>query len=146
MNGYRALMAGLLLAACAGGSARADCDLPAEAKPGKRVSFLCHACHEFRADQPSLPTGPNLHDVYGRLAGSRDDFTHYSEGMKGAHDKGLTWTDDNLFEYIAGPKPFLAKVNGHDVPFMMAFQLGDEQQRKDVIAFLKAIKGKPECN
>jgi cytochrome c len=124
----------------------ADCALPADATAGKSVSNICKACHVFEADKPSRATGPNLHDVYGSLAGNREDFKSYSEGMKGAHDKGVKWDDASLFDYIGDPKSFLDKVNGGEVKHAMLFQLRDDQKRKDVIAFLKAINGKAECN
>lgn len=128
------------------GSAWANCALPADAEAGKAASRQCRACHVFEADKPSRPTGPNLHGVYGSVAGGRSDFAKYSEGMIGAHDKNVAWTDDTLFEYIGDPKTFLDKVNGKEVKHTMLFQMNDEQKRKDVIAFLRAIKGKPECN
>jgi cytochrome c len=128
------------------GSAWADCTLPPDAQAGKTAVNVCKACHVFEADKPSRATGPNLHDVYGSPAGSRADFTRYSEGMQGAKAKGVTWNDETLSDYISDPKAFLDKVNGKEVPHNMAFKLADAQKRKDVIAFLKAIKGKPECN
>lgn len=135
--------AAILLAAA---PAFADCALPADAQAGKAVTGVCKACHVFDADKPSKATGPNLHDVYGATAGSRADFAKYSEGMMGAKDKGTVWNDDTLFAYIGDPKSFLDKVNGKEMAHAMAFKLADEQKRKDVIAFLKAIKGKAECN
>ena len=135
-----------VLSVFAAAPAFADCALPADATAGKSVSNICKACHVFEADKPSRATGPNLHDVYGSVAGSRDDFKAYSEGIKGAHDKGTKWDDANLFDYIGDPKGFLDKVNGGEVKHAMLFQLKDDQKRKDMIAFLKAIKGKAECN
>jgi cytochrome c len=141
------MVAGTVLAVLAfAAPALADCALPPEAAPGKTVSAVCKACHVLEADKPSKTTGPNLHEVYGSPAGSRDDFKTYSEGMLGAKAKGTTWTDDNLFAYIGDPKGFLDTVNGKEVKHGMLFMLKDEQKRKDLIAFLKAIKGKPECN
>jgi cytochrome c len=128
------------------GSAWANCTLPADAEAGKSASNQCRACHVFEADKPSRPTGPNLREVYGSVAGGRSDFAKYSEGMIGAHDKNVAWTDDTLFEYIGDPKAFLDKVNGKEVKHTMLFQMNDVQKRRDVIAFLKAIKGQPECN
>lgn len=127
-------------------TAWADCSLPADAQAGRTAVGVCKACHVFEADKPSRTTGPNLHDAYGSTAGSRTDFTRYSEGMQGAKAKGVTWNDETLSDYIADPKAFLDKVNGKEVPHNMAFKLADAQKRKDVIAFLKAIKGKAECN
>lgn len=144
---FKSMVAGLALAVFAAGSAAAaQCTLPADAQAGKAVSNQCKSCHVFEADKPSRPTGPNIHDVFGRKAGSRTDFPKYSEGMQGAAAKGLVWTEDKILDYVADPKAFLAKVNGADVKHAMFFQLKDEQKRKDVVAFLKAIKDKPECN
>lgn len=143
----KSMVAGMAVAVIAVGSAAAaECTLPPEAQAGKAVSNQCKSCHIFEADKPSRPTGPNLHDVFGRKAGTRADFPKYSEGMQGANAKGLVWTEDKILDYIADPKAFLAKVNGADVKHAMFFQLKDEQKRKDIVAFLKAIKDKPECN
>jgi len=142
----RSLVAVAFLSAVSAAPALADCTLTDAAAAGKTVSAICKACHVFEADKPSRATGPNLHEVYGAQAGSREDYKNYSEGMKGAHDKGIKWDDANLFDYIGDPKGYLDKVNGKEVGHNMLFQLRDDQKRKNVIAFLQAIKGKAECN
>lgn len=143
----KSMVAGVAVAVGFAGSVlAAECTLPADAQAGKTVSNQCKACHEFVAEKPSKPTGPNIHDIFGDQAGSRKDFPKYSEGMQGASAKGLVWNDDNIAEYIADPKAFLTKTNGKDVKFAMLFKLNDETKRKQVVAFLKAIKGHPECN
>lgn len=141
-------MAGVLLVALttAGAAMAAECSLPPDAAAGKVVSNQCKACHIFEADKPSRPTAPNIHDVFGEKAVVRKDFPKYSEAMTMASGKGLVWTEDKIFDYLADPKAFLAKFNGSDAKNAMFFQLKDEAKRKQVIAFLKAIKGKPECN
>jgi cytochrome c len=143
----KSLAAGLTVAiVTAGAVSAAECSLPAEAQAGKAVSNQCKSCHVFEADKPSRPTAPNIHDVYGATPASRKDFPKYSEGMLGAAAKNATWTDAALTEYLGDPKAYLTKVNGGDVKHAMFFQLKDEQKRKDIVAFLKAIKGHPECN
>jgi len=67
------------------------------------------------------------------------DFKGYSEAMKAAQAKGLTWTDDNLMGYLGGPKDFLATFNGKELKNAMAFQLKDEAKRKAAIDGLKTI-------
>jgi cytochrome c len=134
------------LGVVAAGNAWANCTLPAEAEAGRSASNQCRACHGFEADRPSRPTGPNLHEIYGSTAGSRSDFDRYSEGMVGARARNVAWTDDTLFEYIGDPRTFLNKVNAREVKHTMLFQMNDAQKRRDVIALLKAIKGKPECD
>ena len=103
------------------------------------------SCHAIEADLPSRPTAPNIHEVFGSMPASRKDFP-YSEGMIGAAAKGATWTEAALFDYLADPKAYLNKVNGAEVKHKMFYQLKDEQKRRDVIAYLKAIKGKTACN
>ena len=145
---FKSMLTGLAVAVVAAGSAyAADCTLPADAQNGKMVSNQCKSCHVFEADKPSRPTGPNLHDVFGSPAGMRKDFPSYSPAIEAASGKSLTWTEDKLFDYLADPKAFLAAVTGNpDLKHGMYFSVKDDQKRKDVIAFLKAIKGKPECN
>jgi len=144
----KSLVVGLCAAYLAAGAvSAAECSLSPEAQAGKAVSNKCKSCHVFEADKPSRPTvAPNLHDVYESLPASRKDFPKYSEGMLGAAAKKAIWTDSALFDYLGDPKAYLVKVNGADVKHAMYFQLKDEQMRHDVIAFLKAIKGHPECN
>jgi cytochrome c len=144
---FKSLMAGLTaVALCSGMASAAECALPPEAEAGQAVAKQCMSCHELNAEKPSRPTAPNIHDVYGSLPAGRKDFPKYSEGILGASAKGATWTDAALFDYLADPKAYLNKVNGAEVKHAMFFQLRDEQKRHDVIAYLKAIKGKPECN
>jgi cytochrome c len=125
--------------------AYADCVLPPEAQAGKVVSAQCKACHEFDATKASKATGPNNHDVYGSMPGSRTDFS-YSEAIKGAAAKKAVWNDATLNEYLENPEAYLSKVNGAPVKAKMMFKLADPQKRKDVIAWLKAIKGQAACS
>jgi cytochrome c len=143
----RGLIAGVGVLLLSSGAVRAaECSLPPDAQDGKIVANQCKSCHVFEADKPSRPTAPNLHEVFGAMPASRRDFPKYSEGMRGAAEKGAAWTEANLFDYLGDPKAYLVKVNGGDVKHAMYFLLKDEQKRHDVIAFLKAIKGHPECD
>ena len=141
-------MVGALMAAlaAAGTAAAADCSLAGDAVLGKAVSNQCKTCHVFESDKPSRPTAPNIHDVFGKKAVTRKDFPGYSEAMTAASGKGLAWAEDRIFDYLADPKAFLNKFNGSEMKNAMFFHLKDEQKRTQVIAFLKEIKGKPECN
>lgn len=143
---FKSLLAGLTAAALSAGAvSAAECTLSPEAQSGQAVSKQCMSCHIFQADAPSRPTAPNIHEVFGAMPAGRKDFA-YSEGMIGASAKGAAWTEAALFDYLADPKAYLNKINGAEVKHKMYYQLKDEQKRRDVIAFLKAIKGKAECN
>ena len=141
----KSLAAGLTALALSAGAAHADCTLSPEAQSGQAVSRQCMSCHAIEADLPSRPTAPNIHEVFGSMPAGRKDFP-YSEGMIGAAAKGAVWNEAALFDYLADPKAYLNKINGAEVKHKMFYQLKDEQKRKDVIAFLKEIKGKAACN
>lgn len=136
----KSLIAGLAFAMAFTGSALAnDCKFEGDAAAGKTAANACKGCHVFEPGKPSRPTGPNLSGVYGSQAGTVADFTKYSEGMKAASPK-VTWTDENLSAYIADPKAFLTSVNGQELKHAMIFQEKNEGKRKNVIAYLKALK------
>lgn len=100
--------------------------LSADAGHGKVVFEACAACH---SDKPDA-IGPSLRGVYGRKAGSRDDF-RYSNAMLRA---GFTWDEDNLRAYLKNPQ---AKVKGNRMPFG---GLASEEDIADVAAYLKGYQ------
>lgn len=136
----KSLVAGLALAMAFAGSAFAsECKFEGDAAAGKTAANACKGCHLFDAGKPSRPTGPNLSGVYGTKAGTVADFTKYSDAMKAASAK-VTWDDKSLDAYIADPKAFLASVNGQDLKHAMIFQEKNDDKRKNVVAYLKALK------
>jgi cytochrome c len=100
-----------------------------KADEGAEVFKKCRACHDVGPDAKNK-VGPVLNDIVGRKAGTIEGFT-YSDANKGAGGKGLTWTEDVLLKYLENPLSFMPGTK-------MAFAgLKDEQDRKDLIAFLK---------
>ena len=99
--------------------------------------------------------GPNLHDVYKALAGTRSlRYGHkYYPPIVAAREAGLIWTDENLNQYLKSPEHFLKSATGkssNDAFYMNLYiggqDDGDVRARGDVIAFLREIKGRPcEC-
>lgn len=55
--------------------------------------------------------------------------------MKAAGAGGLVWNEQNLSDYLSGPK---VKVPGNKMTFP---GLKDPQQIKDAIAYLKSVSG-----
>lgn len=123
----------------------ASCELSAEAANGAKAANACKACHTLEADAKPRPTGPNLHDVFERKAGTDPGFTRYSKAMNAASEKGLVWTAADLQAYVADPKGFLEKKNGASLPHGMFYQLKDAGQVATIVSFLKEIKGKTDC-
>jgi cytochrome c len=100
--------------------------LAADVAHGKVVFQTCAACH---SDKPDA-IGPSLRGVYGRKAGSLDNF-RYSNAMLRAN---FVWDEANLRAYLKDPQ---AKVPGNRMPFA---GLTDPKDIDDVIAFLKQYK------
>lgn len=123
-----AVVAGMTMLA---GSALAQ---EGNAEDGAEVFKKCRSRHEVGPEAKSK-LGPLLNDVLGRKAGTVEGF-QYSEANKAAGAKGLVWTEDVLFKYLENPLSFMAGTK-------MAFAgLKDDQDRKDVIAYLKTFSKK----
>jgi cytochrome c len=107
------------------GVARADGD----AARGEKRFDECATCHSLKEGVNGV--GPSLHAVFGRKAGSLDDF-RYSPAMKRS---GLTWTPQALATFIADPQ---TAVPNNRMPFA---GMPDAADRDDLIAYLeKAAK------
>lgn len=125
------------IAALSAGTAMAQ-----DAAKGEAVFKKCMACHRVGPDAKNL-VGPILNGVIGRTAGKVDGYK-YSAINHNAGEAGLAWTDANLEAYLTDPQGFLKKYltdkGAADKAVgatKMAFKLPSEQERKDVIAFLK---------
>ena len=107
-----------------------------DAKKGKKVFAKCKACHKVVAGKRGV--GPNLNGVIGRTAGTLAKFK-YSKDMKAAGAKGLVWTAENLFEYLANPKPYVGSFIGKKkAKTRMVFKgLKKAKDRENLIAYLK---------
>jgi cytochrome c len=97
---------------------------------GQRKFALCRSCHTITEGGPAL-TGPNLHGVFGRKAGSVADYS-YSDAVKAA---GFVWDGEHLDKWLADPRGFLPGTK-------MSFAgLKDPKDRIDLIAYLKVETG-----
>ena len=110
--------------AAAGGAATGD------AGRGESVfRRACAVCHTAIAGYHK--EGPSLHGIVGRPAGSVPSFTSY----KGMKDLDVVWDEMALDGWLADPRAFLGGNNTS-----MTFKLESEQDRADVIAYLKTIR------
>ncbi|MEZ5850937.1 MAG: cytochrome c family protein [Hyphomicrobiaceae bacterium] len=97
-----------------------------DAEAGEDVFKRCKACHQV-GESAKNAVGPNLNGLFGRKAGSVAGF-NYSEANKSS---GLTWDEATFVKYIKDPR---AAMPGNKMAFA---GLKDEQDVKDVVAFLK---------
>ena len=101
------------------------------AEAGADVFKKCRACHDVGADAKNK-VGPLLNGIIGRKSGTVEGFA-YSDANKAAGEKGLVWSEDELFKYLESPLTYMPKNK-------MAFAgVKDEVDRRDVIAYLKTF-------
>ena len=101
-----------------------------DARRGEHVFRKCLLCHVLDP-KATNSIAPPLHNIIGRKAASIQGFA-YSDIMKLAREKGLVWNADALFYFLDRPEDFMPGT-------FMAFAGLEEQERNDVIAYLKQI-------
>ena len=108
------------------------------AAAGEQIFRKCASCHQV-GDGAKNKVGPVLTDVLGRAAGSFEAY-RYGKSMLSAGEAGLVWTEENIFNYLFNPKDFLrAYLDDSKAKAKMTFRLKDEQDRRDVIAYLSSF-------
>ena len=115
-----------------------------DAANGANVFKKCIACHKV-GDGAKNGVGPQLNGIIGRTTGTAEGYK-YSPLNHAAGEQGLVWSEEFIVEYLADPKAFLYKYleskGKKDLATgatKMVFKLPDEQQRKDVAAYLKSL-------
>jgi cytochrome c len=96
-----------------------------DAKRGQKVFEVCSACHA--ANGASNEVGPSLRGVFGRKAGTLEDF-RYSPAMKRS---GITWDAQSLAAFIAEPQKV---VPANRMPYD---GLPDARARADLLAWMQ---------
>jgi cytochrome c len=94
---------------------------------GQKLFEDCRACHVLERGVQSV--GPDLHGVFGRKAGSLDDF-RYSPALKRS---GLTWTPKTLDAYVADPQQ---AVPQNRMPYA---GMPEARDRADLIAYMQEV-------
>lgn len=118
-----------------------------DAAKGEQVFKQCMTCHRIGPDAKNA-VGPILTGIIGRQSGTVAGFA-YSPLNKAAGENGLVWNNDLIMQYLPDPnaflKKFLTEKGKGDLATgstKMAFKLADEQQRKDVIAYIDKFSEK----
>jgi cytochrome c len=100
-----------------------------DAENGAEVFKRCRACHDVGPTAKNK-VGPVLNGIVGRKAGTIDGF-NYTDANKKAGAEGWVWTEEKMMEYLLNPR---AAMPGNKMAYA---GLKDEQDRKDLVAYLK---------
>lgn len=108
-----------------------------DAERGEQVYRQCAACHQVgKGAQHRI--GPHLNGIFGRKAGTMEDYRRYSDGLVRAGADGLVWSLDKLHAYLENPKYL---VSGTRMNFA---GLSSQQDRADVLAYLRQFSDSPQ--
>ena len=106
----------------------------------------CVACHIIVNDAGetlagrNAKTGPNLYGVIGRTPGTYPDF-EYGEALVAYGATGAVWGEENFIAYVQNPTDFLrTQLDDRRARGKMAFQVRDEQEARDLYAYLSSLK------
>ncbi len=97
---------------------------------GKRKFAMCKSCHNVVPNGANM-TGPNLHGIFGRKAGTVEGFK-YSDAMAAA---GFTWDTAQMDKWLTNPKMMMPESK------MSYAGLDDPKDRTDLIAYLQIESG-----
>ena len=101
--------------------------VPGDAERGRLVFAQCRTCHYAEAFM-GHNNGPNLHRIFGKVAGKQEGFAYYSQTFRTAE---FVWTPQLMYAWLENPMRMFPDST------MMSLGVPDPQRRADLIAFLK---------
>lgn len=108
----------------------------ADVAAGEKSVSKCKSCHTFDEGDTRRTPGPNLWGIVGGPVAHMEGFG-YSEAMRTKREEGMTWTFEDLDEFLTAPKV--------DIPgTAMTFAgLKRPDERTNVIAYLRTLSNAP---
>jgi len=101
---------------------------------GRLVFGPCRTCH-YAEPAMGHNNGPNLHRIFGKVAGKQPGFAYYSETFRTA---GFVWTPQLMFAWLENPMAMFPTSS------MMSLGVPDPQRRADLIAYLEWAAARAE--
>ena len=98
-----------------------------DAERGRLVFGPCRTCHYAEAYM-GHNNGPNLHRIFGKVAGKQAGFDYYSDEFKAAQ---FVWTPEVMFVWLEDPMGMFPGSS------MMSLGVPDSQARADLITYLE---------
>jgi cytochrome c len=94
---------------------------------GELYESRCFGCHSLDANR----IGPMHRGVFGRKAGAVADFS-YSSAVK---NSAVVWDETTLERWLTNPSTLIPGTR-------MTFRVATQEDRADIVAFLKKESGK----
>ena len=98
-----------------------------DADRGRLEFGRCRTCHYAEAYM-GHNNGPNLHRIFGKVAGKQAGFAYYSETFKAAQ---FVWTPLVMYAWLENPMAMYPESS------MMSSGVPEPQRRADLIAYLQ---------
>ena len=112
----------------------AELPLAGDAQRGRLVFFQCRTCH-YTESFMGHNNGPNLHRIFGKVAGKQEGFEYYSDTFRQAQ---FVWTPRLIYAWLEDPMRMFPGSS------MMNPGVPDPQSRADLVEFLKLATVRPE--
>ena len=128
MRSTATLFAAAVLSVASAGASAQD----GNPKEGEEIFKACRTCHQVGPGAKNA-LGPLLNGIFGRKAGTIEGFNYSPANLK-AGEEGWVWSQENLDKYLRDPR---AAMPGNRMAFV---GVKDDQDRKDLIAYLKTLK------
>ena len=115
-----------------------------DAVKGQKAFKKCKSCHMIMDESGKTiikgsRAGPNLYGIWGRKAGSIDDFK-YGKSLAKFGATGFVWTEAEFVTYVADPKKFLVnKLDDKKARSKMGFKLKKEADARNIWAYLVSV-------
>ena len=106
----------------------------------------CVACHVIQTpDGDTLAgrnarTGPNLFGIVGEAPGAVEGFD-FSDAVIAWGETGVVWDEEHFVGYVMNPTAYIREQTGDSrARAKMAYQVRDEQQARDIWAYLVSLQ------
>ena len=103
-------------------------------KMGSILFLQCRACHSLTPGDSEGKIGPSLHGVFGRAAGSEENYENYSTALQ---EMAQVWDRQTMNQWLANPSAMAPGTT-------MAFSgISDEKQRELLVRYLEKVASSP---